>query len=250
MLNVPTCRKPRFEDLKRVSLPKWPQLIITGEPVPEKWTKDIIFRTDTFFDSISRYAGGNNHGWNEWAHEQLGYDLLFKLESELGTTKYYEAVDKLRRELGFVQTNYITNSWASCAYVYGPHGWCSPKGEICHVDNVGKWPSAEMIYNDLLMLAAAFPYLNLTATVMSGEMGEALKEPLITFVVRAGEVLITDDHQAHHFNVTMPERDAAAMLLSMSREQGLPDRWITEFGEKTKPVVKALVSKLKKELAK
>lgn len=48
------------------SLPKWPQMIVTGKPVTIDQAKEIIFRTDSFLTSSDEFAGGNNREFNEW----------------------------------------------------------------------------------------------------------------------------------------------------------------------------------------
>ncbi len=239
------------------ALPKWPQLKITGESVTIEQAKDIIFRTDGFITSLSEYSGGNNHSWNKWAFQRLHYDELFKMtEMAYGKTatpgfvkKYYEVVHKISDDLGFLKTHYISNDWASCSFVFGPHGWCSPSGQICYVDNVGKWPDVEEVFNDVKMIAEAFPYLKMTATLMDREQSEEGTHPVVTFVVREGQVFITDEHNEHHYEVQEPDRSDNAMMarLLSDKEQGLPNKWILEFGERTKPVIQAAVLKLRKD---
>jgi hypothetical protein len=48
------------------SLPKWPQMIVTGKPVTVENAKDIIFRTDSFLTSSDEFSGGNNKEFNDW----------------------------------------------------------------------------------------------------------------------------------------------------------------------------------------
>ena len=43
-------------------LPKWPQMRIIGEPVSEELAKEIIIRTDTFFDSMH---SSNSHTFDK-----------------------------------------------------------------------------------------------------------------------------------------------------------------------------------------
>ena len=249
-------------------LPKWPQLIVTGKPITVDQAKDIISKTDTFLTGLSPYSGGNDRQWLKWACEVLGYDKLFELENHMfrmnahensssynHTVTYFDLIKDLSEKLGYISTNYVHNSWASSSYVYGPHGWVSPRGQICHVDNVGKWPSVEEVYNDFITIATAFPYLNLTATLHDGESCEDSR-PVVTMLIsgaevngsRSGvaEVNFTDDHDKYHHEVTeIPDRSEEAMMrminpLSRNNyryERDVPQEWIIEWGEKIKPIV-------------
>ena len=235
-------------------LPKWPQLKLTGKPVTVEQAKDIISRTDYFITGMSQYSGGNNRRWNEWAHKAMHMSPLFELDKHMfgdeqveGFTRFfYDVRDEIREQLKFVSTEYVTNSWLSCAYVYGPHGWCSPTGQLCFTDNVGKWPSVEEIFRDLSTIAEAFPYVEMTATLMNAEHSEDVIQPVVTFIVKDGKVVMTDEHDEHHFEVAMPDRSDAAMVARLmgGREQGVPDSWVLEFGAKFEPVMKAAHQKL------
>ena len=235
---------------------KWPQLKLTGKPVTVEQAKDIICRTDSFIGWMSQYGGGNNRPWNEWAHATMHMTPIFELDKHMfgeheieGFTQfYYEVRDEIRKQLNFVSTEYVNNSWLSCSYVYGPHGWCSPTGQLCFVDNVGKWPSVKEVFEDLVTIAEAFPYVEMTATLMNAEHCEDVIQPVVTFIVKDGKVVMTDEHDAHHFEVTPPDRSDEAMVkrLMGGYEQGVPDSWIEEFGAKFEPVMKAAHQKLVK----
>jgi hypothetical protein len=230
-------------------LPKWPQFLITGQSVSVEQAKDIILKTDSFFHPTTWGGGGNNKHWNEWAYKELGYDALTNLDKELvarGVTQkshIFDLCDDVAKALEQVDTTYLSNSWASCSYIFGPHGWCSPEGNICFVDNIGKWPSVEEVYKDLLAIHWAFPYVRLTGTLMDREQCEDFKRPVVTFRILESGVVMTDDHEAHHFDVKTPSRDDAMMMARILRgmEQGLPNEWITEYGQITKPIVQRLI---------
>lgn len=233
------------ESWKNVSLPKWPQMLVAGKPVTVEQAQDIILRTDDFLTDVSDYRGGNNHRWNAWAADVLGYAGL---KEKLGQN-LWEFQSRLREALGHVSTEYVSNSWASCAFIYGPHGWCHPDGTIAHVDNVGKWPSAEEVHADWVRLAQAFPWLDLAATLMSeessggpdGEVGA----PVVTFIVKDGGVTVAQ--QPVEVEVAMPKRNLDAALARLhhgGREQGLPDDWMEAYAERTRPIVAKLLSEL------
>lgn len=233
------------------NLPKWPQLLITGKNVTATQAKDIIFHTDSFMSG--NWYGGNNHEWNEWADAVLGRTELKDIKD---FNKQWRIKDKLNEELKFVSTEYLHNDWMSCSYIYGPHGWCSPDGIISYVDNVGKWPSVEDVYKDLVAIAAAFPYLVMTGTLFDQEHSEdeVEKKPVITFVIKKGKVKLTDEHTEHHFDVPQPDRGDQAMLrrFSMtSSEQGVPNSWLMEWeGEYSAAVKRAIAACDAEELLK
>ena len=228
-------------------LPKWPQLYITGKPVSVEQAKDIIFRTEKFLTSLGM-DGGNNHVWNEWARSQMGIRLS---TDEMYTSKLSSFVWHLTRawrEENSVQTDYVTIDRASCAFIGGPHGWCDPTGKIYYDDNVGKWPSVKDIYDDLVIIASAFPYVEMHATLYDGESCTDERLPVVTFKVSGGAVELLDFERGdinqlagHAIQEDTSAGSGEARIHSMmanfhllGREQGLPDEWIVEFGAKVK----------------
>lgn len=181
------------EKLEQVCLTKWPQMLVWGQSVSAEQAQDIIFRTDCFFTDTYALSGGNNHHWNEWAWKQLGLSDIQSVAERLPEGQkwiFLEAASEHFKKLsGHVECSYVSNRWASCSYIYGPHGWVHPNGAIGYVDNIGKWPSAPEVYADWKALAAAFPFLNLTATLMSGERDEET-QPVVSFRVTAGEATV------------------------------------------------------------
>jgi hypothetical protein len=240
-------------------LPKWPQCLITGPAVTPEQAKDIIFRTDYFLQNFSPYAGGNNHAWNEWARQELGYDLITKLndygaggewtdERRERQQKVWQVEQELKHRLKMVVTEYVTNSWASCAYIYGPYGWCHPDGRIYHCDNVGKWPEVKEVATDLETIGAAFPYVKLWLTLMNAEQGEPNSAPVVTMLLENGEVTFHEGTLEPFEGVPRTrgqgaiESAALQLVMNRRREQGLPDSWIREFGQATKPLIKELIA--------
>lgn len=228
-------------------LPRWPQLKLTGRPVSIAHAKDIIFRTDTFLASPSRYGEGNNKAWAAWARKTLGYSKLVELEelsydrgNDISPAQVHELINKAEQELGVVRTTYVHNTWAASCYVHGPYGWCWPDGQLCFVDNVGKNPTVQEVYNDLVTLWTAFPYICVTATLMDREHSEPGAQPIITLVVNTTGVHFTDEHEKHHYPVKAPIRHIDDVLTVS--EQGLPDEWIVERGEYTRPLIDRLIA--------
>lgn len=218
-------------NINNISLPKWPQMIVTGKSVTIEQAKDIIFRTDSFLISTSKYEGGNNKQFNQSYREVSG---LNKLDGK------WDILQKLKEELGCVETTYVTNDWASCCFIFGPHGWCHPNGKIKYIDNVGKWPSPEELIEDWTKLATAFPYLDLNVTLMSGESSEDDIQPVFNIRVVNGTVTIEEPNLSVHENTCL-KRDFSQFSLDR-KEQGLPLDWILEFAAKVNNTITRLLT--------
>ena len=233
--------------LADIYLPRWSQMLVWGQSVEPSQAKDIILRTDQFLTTLSPYGGGNNRAWKGWARGVLGYDLIpddsYALQSEVEK--------EVHRILGVVTTTYVTNRWASSSYIHGPHGWCHPDGAIWYSDNVGKEPSALEVWEDWMKLAEAFPYLDLTVTLMSGEYCEDDIYPVFSLRVRQGAVSLLEKPELPPEDYPMPRRNAESPWtthLSRSSEQGLPNEWIYDFGGRIMPIVQANVGEARQRL--
>lgn len=237
-----------------VKLPKWPQMIVTGEPVTADQAKDIIFRTDSFLTDPWEHAGGNDRHFTKLYRELSGLNTI-----------EWEDTTALRNKIGFIYTEYVTNDWGSCSFIYGAHGWCHPDGKIFFQDNVGKWPSVEEILDDWTRVAEAFPYLDLTVTLMSGEsceFGESV--PLQNIRVKSGVATLEEpDLNAHgdRLKSIKMEREFANSVfdpnyeprvfeyrefvdgefkeyeMEVSREVGLPFDWYVDYAKTIKAII-------------
>jgi len=168
-------RNPTEKRLLDLSLPKWPQMIVTGHPVTVTQAKEIIRRTDSFF--VSPYFSGNDK------QHQEKLIKLFNIPEQ-------DIYDKWQKKWKFINTNYVRNDWIACSFIYGPHGWCHPSGAVGFVDNVGKWVHSNDVYEDWKKLARTFPFLNLGVTLMSGESCEEDTSPVISFEIQKGKVRV------------------------------------------------------------
>lgn len=224
-------------DISNFDLPKWPQMIVTGSPVLQSQAEDIIFRTDSFLTSLSPHEGGNNDKFNKYYREISGIEELH-LRVKEDFDNYWEVSTKLQEELNFVETQYVHNDWASCCYIFGPHGWCSPKGEITYVDNVGKWPEPEELLKDWQTLATAFPYINLYVTLMNGEYSEERIEPVFNLKVNNGEVSAEKGDLTVHNN-NYKNRDFNQLTFDQN-ELGLSTDFVISCAEKVKEGIKRL----------
>jgi hypothetical protein len=149
-----------------------------------------------------------------------------------------------RKAWGCIPTEYVHNAWIACAFVYGPHGWMHPDGQIGFIDNVGKWPAATDVYADWRALAAAFPFVTAGVTLFDGEASEERTlHPVVSFRVAGGAVEVVDPeaadvHAGHPAPTRSPDGPAtledAVLRLLLSperRETAIPWSWIARWGE-------------------
>lgn len=151
----------------------------------------------------------------------------------------------LNEELKTIHNYYIRNCWAASAFIYGPHGWCDPTGKISYRDNIGKWPTVDGVYAEWKLLAEAFPYLDLKATLMNVEACEENAIPLVTFIVKDGKVKVTTSSKHHLSRNCLSGRDNRSKIhmakfinYEWGRECGLPHEWFDEYAKIIKPIVK------------
>lgn len=251
-------------------LPKWPAAFVTGKSVTPEQANDIIFRTDTSLHSPSEYGFGNDKRFAEHCVKVFGWQPLIDAENawykihtmpeaqkaaemerllpeKYGYDNLFSVRDAWRDELGIISTEYVCNSWLASSYIGGPHGWCSPQGNI-HSDghNYGKWPSVEAIVDEWTKLMAAFPYLHLACTLYSGEQCEEHSVPVCTILVAHGAVNVYEPTlELHDRNPTMGNGldDSIGRLMRVVRgdysgEHGWPAGWVEEFGAKSTAAMK------------
>ena len=217
-------------------LPKWSQMVVTGRSVTVEQAKNIIFRTDSFLTDSNKYSGGNNKRFNDSYREKAGLNMFITAEDSFRTSEY------LRKSIGFIETQYVTNDWASSAFVFGPHGWCSPSGVIAFNDNIGKNPRIEEVYADWVIIAKAFPFIDATVTLMSGESCEEDTDPVINFRVLDGNVTICRPSLRGHNWGALPERkNIPSGFGSLESEIGLPSTWYDEYATKVHTIVENVI---------
>ena len=239
-----------------LGLPKWPQLRLTGPNVGEALAKEIIFATDVFLTSFGS-SGGNNHAWENAVRTRMGVP---RVDAPAHGTPEWEPYVKAQRAMFRLQamwaeagnvlsTEYLKNDWAACCWIGGPHGWCSPAGEIYFADNVGEDPSVESIYDDLVAIAEKWPAVVMVATLMSGESGSEEALPVVTMKAEGGVVTFLDyepgdlNFQKAHYaptrTVDVVAQFTARFNLGRGAEQGLPQAWVDEFADSVKAFVVA-----------
>lgn len=145
-------------------LTKWPRLIVVPEkpePVTREQANEILLRTNGYMFSV------NDRAWERQVAGVLGIEVAqeggWPVVSWKSARAWYESI-------GGLELHYIENSRIASAWIGGPHGWLDWDGNIgCSTWNIGKWPGYEEVSEDWEMIAAAFPYLDLHAQLITDE---------------------------------------------------------------------------------
>lgn len=191
-------------------LPKWPQMVVTGKRLREDFALEVIRRTDSWF--VSGY-GCNDHEGDRRLAQRFRmphyHDYAEQRPEGFDWRACWDRCDRWKKAWGAIETQYVHNAWIGSSFIHGPHGWCHPDGEIYNIDNVGKWPSVEEIRDDWQLLATAFPFLDLTVTLMSGEECEDDVTPIVAICVLDGQVRLMEPTIGDHRS---PRRETGAAL--------------------------------------
>lgn len=140
-------------------LTKWPLLLVTGQPVTAEQANEILIRTANPW-----VLAVNDQAWNATVARVLGISL-----NDHGHFAYGSIADGSAR-MKTIELEFLYNSRISSAWIGGPHGWCDWDGRIgCSNYNIGKWPDVETVTEEWQRIAEAFPYLDLTAQLVTGE---------------------------------------------------------------------------------
>ena len=135
------------EELMELELPKWSQMVVTGDTIETEQALEIIRRTDDVF-VLDRGT--------EEIHELLG-PFNAQFHKRWGT---------------ILDLQDVRNDWICSPYIRGAHGWCRPSGEIGFFTNVGKWPTVQETFDDWTKILSAFPFLRINVTLMDREYCE------------------------------------------------------------------------------
>ncbi|MGW4731774.1 hypothetical protein ACWEQC_21870 [Streptomyces shenzhenensis] len=140
-------------------LTKWPRLLVTGEPITPEQADEVLIRTANPW-----LLQVNDRAWNATVARVF----------DLDATEYGHATAESTRaaveRYGFLDLTLIYNSRIGSSWIGGPHGWCDWDGRIgCSNYNIGKWPDVEDVTEDWELIARTFPYLDLTAQLVTDE---------------------------------------------------------------------------------
>lgn len=246
------------EEAFNVILSKWPQMLVTGKSVSVEQAKDIILHTDyQLIGSIGSEWMGNDHSFAKMFREITGFNTLVPIENRFNpmhdTSDVWtrerrfdlrDAVRDVESKLDFVTTQYVHNSWVACSFINGPHGWCHPDGKIQYIDNVGKWPTVEDILDDWKKISTRWNFLDIWATLMSGEESEDDVTPLVTFHINGDEIKIYSGITSPHSELSTIRREwDFTNIFNNRRELGVPMAWIEEYATRSKAIVKEVMGK-------
>jgi hypothetical protein len=207
-------------------LTKWPLLLVSGEPVTEEQANEILVRTNSYFM-------GNDREWVRFVRKTFGLpeeewvprEIQDPAERLAWWREHNRKEDEARAALGLLDLEYLYNDRITSSWIGGPHGWCNWNGEIGTANyNIGKWPTVEEVTEEWQLIATSFPYLDLTAQLVTDE-GEG--ELAAEWRVQRGEVIFNDAPTEQ----IRPQEDlaegAVLSLLAPGGERGLdPGRLI------------------------
>ncbi|MCX4458509.1 hypothetical protein OOK58_42105 [Streptomyces sp. NBC_01728] len=194
-----------------MELTKWPRLLVTGQPVTEEQANDILIRTPNLW-----LLHTNDREWTASIGEVLGIEA--GKHGFWASDSIKAAETRLRcLDLQWLYTSRIASSW-----IGGPHGWCNWDGTIGSANyNIGKWPEVESVTEEWQQIAAAFPYLDLRAQLITDEgTGEIAAE----WTVNAGRAVHREPEPGDEL-ITQPRELGQLDLLDrlfIGGERGVP----------------------------
>jgi hypothetical protein len=163
--------------LLKVGLPKWPAIVVVGEPVAIDEAAEIIVRTDGFLFST------NDHEFATQLYAAIG------VHSDGLSPSDWDAFRAVKEEYRVLPLDYLTTARIASAYIGGPHGWIDWKGNVfTSTTNIGKYPWVLEVLNEWGRIAEAFPFLSLRCQLYNAESGESGGEPVVEFAVEEGRV--------------------------------------------------------------
>lgn len=160
-----------------VALPKWPALLVVGEPVSEEDACEILIRTN------SSWFNTNDDEWKKQVFQAYGIKFSQDQHGFILDSNQFE----VEKELGVLDLSFLDNDRIMSCWIGGPHGWCDWEGRIGSSNyNIGKWPSDERVLYEWMQIAQAFPFLKLKAQLLDRESHEADPKPLVTYEIENG----------------------------------------------------------------
>jgi hypothetical protein len=190
------------KQLSEINLPKWPGCDVDGSPVTREQAMEILARTfGGYFSTNDRefeeqvkeiyYTAGSFEGIPErgewWDDDSRAKDGESEEERRDRLHKSWNFQSAYQGKMGLLPLEYLSNQRVCSSYIGGPYGWCDWSGRIHQRDkNIGKWPSANEVYNEWATIAKAFPYLTLECRLLTHEAGyhrdKGLERPEIAVV--------------------------------------------------------------------
>jgi hypothetical protein len=229
------------KELLNQALPKWPTLLVKGDPVTQDQAAEIILRTDSYFKWMSSNADAYDREFVTMFDRPYDGHGVGKCKwiDEIGNFQERCIADNAWHEkLNRIQLEYMGNSQICSSWIGGPHGWCDWEGNISTSNyNIGKWPSCEEVYDEWVRIAKSFPFLNLKCQLMDGETCEESTKPVIEFHIANGKVkVVKPKSQLILVNDDIGTSMSTIGLNAMRREVGisieaLRVKLLTVYGE-------------------
>lgn len=163
--------------------PKWPRLVVRGEPVAKDLAAEIIVRTS-----------GLRFWSNDKGLQRRCYKAVGLASKELDSIGYpdWQAEARVKKELGVLELEFLNNAMVTSSYVDGPHGWIDWEGMVgCSGFSIGKWPDHESVLSEWRLIASTWPELVLTCQLQDDETGLYV-EPLAQYQVADGAVAVEE----------------------------------------------------------
>lgn len=170
-------------------LPKWPQMIVTGPRLREELALEVIRRTDTWFVHA---RGCNDHEGDRRLAQRFRMPHYCDFEKDPPRQASHAHCERWKTLWGTLETCWAHNEWIASCNSGGPRGWCHPEGVLYYDDDVGKWQSIKALRADWQDLAAAFPFLALTVTLMSAGAAEVGGQPVVSMRILEGQVTLME----------------------------------------------------------
>jgi len=193
------------EEFFKIRLPKWPGLLVKGEKITEEQAAEVILRTTgwiscndhDFANSVNCLIYGVHDDGNPAYYDKVNELIREKIGVEKGTPeawgKVWEYRERRQDEIGRLELFYLGNYQICSSWIGGPHGWCNWDGTISTRNyNIGKWPDVGMVYEEWVLIAKSFPFLDLRCQLLNHEQSspEMVGDPgpVVEFRVKNGKV--------------------------------------------------------------
>jgi hypothetical protein len=179
----------KIKNLLTGCLSKYPLMVVTGFPINQEQSLEIIRKTDTFITKGIGYSGNDNH-----YNKEIKDILKLKYSDDFSSyDEYIKWKEKYFQKWGIISTEYILNNWISTNYFGGYDGWCHPDGEISYNSTIGKDPSVQDVYEDWVKIASAFNFLDIGITLFyDSDNSDRANYPVVSFAIENGQVDVID----------------------------------------------------------
>ena len=193
------------EEFFKIDLPKWPGLLVRGEKITEEQAAEIILRTsgriscndDNFTNAVKCLIYDVQDDGKSAYYDKVNDLIREKIGVEKDSPGAWEKIwgykEKRDNEIGILELSYLGNYQICSSWIGGPHGWCNWDGTISACNyNIGKWPTVEVVYEEWVLIAKTFPFLDLRCQLLNHEQRfpemTTNPGPVIEFRVKGGKV--------------------------------------------------------------